>query len=352
MKNLRVIHCGIFNEFDDGNFFYGLERKISHGLHQNGHFIYDFSYRDWEKNLRFFSVKNSGLKKMNQKLIEICKNINADVLLIAKAEKIENDTLVKIKKILPNIKIAMWYVDHLEEKAEFFEKFKIIDAFFYANALKLKELSNKYKNTLFSFFPNISDEAFEIDLNLSKTNDIIYIARDYKEDNRYKFALMLHEFCKKNSIKHKIYASLGNKPIFGYDFLKAINESKIAINFNRDDELDCESSNKLLGASDRMAQFLGCGVCTFSPVIAGFDKLYEPNKDIVYFKNFKDCSDKILAILKSEEWKQIGKNGREKTLKIVNAKRVTKFMLELLFNKNFSQDYEWKEFIYKNGELI
>ena len=44
--------------------------------------------------------------------------------------------------------------------------------------------------------------------------------------------------------------------------------------------------------------------------------------------------------------------GRKRTLKIANAKRVTKFMLELLFNKNFSQDYEWKEFIYKNGELI
>ena len=73
MKNLRIVHCGIFNEFDNGNFFYGLERKISHGLHQNGHFVYDFSYRDWEKNLRFFGVKNSGLKKMNQKLIEICK---------------------------------------------------------------------------------------------------------------------------------------------------------------------------------------------------------------------------------------------------------------------------------------
>lgn len=39
MKNLRIVHCGIFNEFDDGNFFYGLERKISHGLHQNRNLI-------------------------------------------------------------------------------------------------------------------------------------------------------------------------------------------------------------------------------------------------------------------------------------------------------------------------
>lgn len=347
---MRIVHCGIFNEFDDGNFFYGLERKISHGLNQNGHFVYDFSYRDWERNLRFCGLKNTGLKKMNKKLINICKNINADILLITKAEKIANQTLMEIKKLLPNIKIAMWYVDHLEEKAEFFDKFKIIDLFFYANALRLKEFSAKFKNTVFSFFPNISDEAFELNLNLEKTNDIIYIARDYKEDNRYKFATLLDEFCKKNNLRHKIYASLGNEPVFGFDFFRAVNESKIAINFNRDDELECETSNKLLGASDRMAQFLGCKVCTFSPIINGFEKLYEPEKEIIYFKNPKDCFDKILQILKSGKWQEIAKNGQEKTFKIVNAKRVSKFMLEVLFDKNFSQNYEWGEFIYKNGE--
>ncbi|ASM36785.1 glycosyltransferase [Campylobacter sputorum] len=347
---MRIVHCGIFNEYDDGNFFYGLERKISHGLHQNGHFVYDFSYRDWERSLRIFGIKNSGLKNMNQKLINICKNINADVLLITKAEKIANETLLEIKKALPNIKIAMWYVDHLKEKAEFFEKFKIIDVFFYANALRLKEFSTKFKDTIFSFFPNISDPAFEVDLNLQKSNDIIYIARDYKEDNRYKFATLLDEFCKKNSLKHKIYASLGNEPIFGFDFFRAINESKIAINFNRDDDLECEKSNKLLGASDRMAQFLGCGVCVFSPMIKGFEKLYETDKEIIYFKNPNDCFDKILQILKSKEWQEISKNGREKTFKIANAARVSKFMLEVLFN--ISQNYEWSEFVYKNGERI
>lgn len=349
---MRIVHCGIFNEYDDGNFFYGLERKISHGLHQNRHFVYDFSYRDWERNLRKFGIKNSGLKKMNEKLINICKNINAEVLLITKAEKISNQTLLEIKKALPNIKIAMWYVDHLEEKAEFFDKFKIIDAFFYANALHLKEFSTKFKKTIFSFFPNISDPAFEISLNLEKTNDIIYIARDYKEDNRHKFAVLLDEFCKKNGIKHKIYASLGNEPIFGFNFFKAINESKIAINFNRDDDLKCQNSNKLLGASDRMAQFLGCRVCSFSPVIKGFDKLYEPDKDIVYFENFDDCARKIKFYLEDNRYKQIGKNGQEKTFKIANSKRVTNFMLKVLFAEKFTENYEWGEFMYRNGENI
>ena len=177
-KHYKIVHCGIFNEKDNGNFFYGLERKISHGLIQNGHFVYDFSYRDVERNLRFMGMKDSGLKKMNKKLIDICVNMNADILFLAKAEKIYKSTLQKIKEKLPNIKIVLWYVDHLLEKDSFFEKLNIIDAFFYANAKDLQVMSKKYENTIFSFFPNISDPAFDKKLDLPKVNDVIYIARD------------------------------------------------------------------------------------------------------------------------------------------------------------------------------
>ena len=58
-KHYKIVHCGIFNELDNGNFFYGLERKISHGLIQNGHFVYDFSYRDIERYSRFLGIKNT-----------------------------------------------------------------------------------------------------------------------------------------------------------------------------------------------------------------------------------------------------------------------------------------------------
>ena len=49
-KHYKIVHCGIFNEKDNGNFFYGLERKISHGLIQNGHFVYDFSFAIYSSN--------------------------------------------------------------------------------------------------------------------------------------------------------------------------------------------------------------------------------------------------------------------------------------------------------------
>ena len=108
-ENLKIVHCGIFNERDNGNFFYGLERKMSHGLSQNGHFVYNFSYRDEERNLRLLGIKDSGLKKMNKKLIDICMNIKVDVLFLAKAEKISIETISTIKKLLPNLKVAVQY---------------------------------------------------------------------------------------------------------------------------------------------------------------------------------------------------------------------------------------------------
>lgn len=351
-KHYKIVHCGIFNEKDNGNFFYGLERKISHGLIQNGHFVYDFSYRDVERNLRFIGMKDSGLKKMNKKLIDICVNINADILFLAKAEKIHKSTLEKIKEKLPNIKIVLWYVDHLFEKESFFEKLNIIDAFFYANAKDLKSMSKKYENTIFSFFPNISDPAFDKKLDLPKINDVIYIARDYNEDVRTKFAVLLKDFCDKEKINCKIYASLGNPAVFGNNFHKAISQTKIAINFNRDDNLQEVNQEKILGASDRMAQFLGSGICTFSPRIKGFEKLYEDKKDIVYFDNPSDCFDKLKYYLKDNNYEVIAKNGQEKTYEIANSKRVTQFMIEVLFCEKNANDYEWSEYKFKKGIQI
>ena len=351
-KHYKIVHCGIFNEKDNGNFFYGLERKISHGLIQNGHFVYDFSYRDIERNLRFLGIKDSGLKKMNKKLIDICININADILFLAKAEKIDKETIQIIKKKLPNIKIMQWYVDHLEEDEEFFNKLELIDVFYYANAKNLQELSKTYTNTTFSFFPNISDPAFDKNIDLDKINDIIYIARDYKEDVRTKFALLLKEFCDKEKINLKIYASLNNLPIFGHNFHKAISETKIAINFNRDDNLEESNEGKILGASDRMAQFLGSKICTFSPRIKGFEKLYEDKLDIVYFDNPDDCFEKLKVYIKDDSYEKIAKNGQSKTYKVANAKRVSQFMLEVLFKEELSENYEWNEYIFKKGTRI
>lgn len=352
-KSLKIVHCAIFSELKFGETFYDMDRKISHGLIQNGHFVYNFSYRDNEKINRIFGIKKSGINKMNNNLIDTCRNINPDILLLGKAETISITTLEKIKKINPNIKIIQWFVDFLAtENKYFFDRFNHIDAFFQTTATDLKKLSLEYKNTIFSFFPNISDPAFEKNLNLEKIYDVIYIARDYKEDVRTKFAELLNNFCQKEKLVLKMFGSLNNPAIFAFEYQKEINKAKIAINFNREDKLETYNKEKILGSSDRMNHFLGAGVCTFSPKILSMDLLYEDGKDVIYFENVDDCFDKIKYYLKNDKYKNIGYEGQQKAFEISNSKRITKFILDIAYFNEKTENYEWEDYIYNfNGQI-
>lgn len=351
-KHYKIVHCGIFNEKENGNFFYGLERKISHGLIQNGHFVYDFSYRDIERNSRFLGIKDSGLKKMNQKLIDICKNINVDILLLSKAEKVSIETLIFIKKLLPNIKIVQWYADLRDLNNTDYKTLNICDTFFTTNGTILKELSKNFVDLNISYLPNISDVAFDKTYyDINKDYDIIYIGGDYS-DNRKLFARLLKEFCEKENIKYKIYASLGEPRIFGDEFHRVLSKTKIGITFNADDIVEHSNKDKLLYTSDRTAQFLGCGICTFSPFINGLEDLYKNDEEIVYFENVNDCFEKIKYYLTDDRYKKIAYNGQVKSYNIVNSKRVTNYMLEYIFQDEFSENYEWSKYKFKKGNNV
>ena len=56
--------------------------------------------------------------------------------------------------------------------------------------------------------------------------------------------------------------------------------------------------------------------------------------------------------LTNQNYESIAKKGQEKTYKIANAKRVTQFMLELLYEESTSNNYEWSEYKFKKGEQI
>lgn len=350
-KFLKIVHCANFSYFKNGEVFYATDRKITHGLMSQGHFVYDFSYRDQERAQRFFGMKKKSIAKMNQDLIETCKNVEPDLLLLAKAETIYPKTLKEIKELLPDIKIAKWFVDFLDrESKQFFNQFEYIDNFFQTSAKELESLSIKYPHMTSSYMPNITDTAFDKKIEKEKEYDIIYIARDYKEDIRYQFAIKLTKFCEQNNINLKLYGSLGNPPIFGKNYYKEIAKAKIAINFNRTDKLEGENTEKFMSSSDRMNHFMGTGTCTFSPKIKGLDTLYQDKKDTIYFNGIDDCFKKIIQYLNDEPTlTKIAHQGNNKVYKISNTKKVTSFILETIYNKKYSQNYEWDKLVYKNG---
>lgn len=331
-KSIKVLHCANFSESKFAQVFYSIDRKISNGLIRNGHFVYDFSYREVAKNLTFLKRKKIGAKKMNNKLLETIKNLEPDLLLLGHTELVNIRTLTSIKELYPNIKIAMWWVDPFDNSSHINERLPFLDCFFATTSpfYFSKLFTNKTK---FLYLPNVCDlsiENLKCYENKNYLNELIFIGR--KVESRKN---LLEEIEILDNCDFKIFGNDKNSLILGNEFYKTISESKMALNLSRYNDIS-------LYSSDRIIQLLACGILVFSPNIPDMKKLFT-DKEVVYFDDLEDLKEKIYYFnINDEQRITISKNGREKAHKSYNSTRVTKFMIEEIFNENYSEEYEWK----------
>jgi len=331
---LKIVHCANFSNEKNGATFYATDRKITNGLIRNGHFVYDFSYRDIAKNSTIFKTKKLGRKKLNDSLLETVRQIVPNVLLLGKSELIDAKTLEIIRKEYPNIKIAMWWVDWLKDKLAIIEKSNYIDAFFSTtgvNEVKY-ELNDKSFNNIY-FIPNICDKSIDKYSAFRKKNptyDILFIGRS-DETRKKLINFLLNEF---KDFKVGIFGDNKKNLLHGQKYLNTLIDTKLAINYSRRNDIE-------LYSSDRIVHLTANGVCTLSPQIPKFNKLFSEN-ELVYFKNFKELKEKILFYLRnSSERNNIASNGQKKAQTYFNETAVTSYMIETLFNIPFSNEYLW-----------
>lgn len=321
MKSLKVVHCANFSESKLGQVFYSIDRKITNGLIRNGHFVYDFSYREVAKNSTFLKRKKLGTKKMNQKLIDTIININPDLLLLGHSELVYTGTLKKIKESFPNIKIAMWWVDPFDRITHINDRLPYLDTFF---ATTSPEYYKQFftNRTNFEYMPNMCDDsietlkAFE---NTAHDNDLIFIGRS--DDNRKDFINKLSEI---DEIDFKIFGNNKKSLIFGQDFLNTIAKSKMALNYSRYNDIP-------LYSSDRVIQLLAQGCLVFSPKIPDFDTLFLED-EIIYFDSFEDLKEKLIFYKNNEKKRlEISTKGWEKAHTLFNSTLITEKMIQKVF---------------------
>ncbi|MEN8194694.1 MAG: glycosyltransferase [Bacteroidota bacterium] len=321
MKSLKVVHCANFSESKFGQVFYSIDRKITNGLIRNGHFVYDFSYREIAKSLTFLKRKKLGAKKMNEKLLETIHNVNPDLLLLGHSELVYTSTLKQIKESFPDIKIAMWWVDPFDRIAHINDRLSYLDVFF---ATTSPEYYKQFftNRTNFEYMPNMCDDsietlkAFE---NQKYDYDLIFIGRS--DDNRKDFINKLSDI---EEIDFKIFGNNKNSLIFGQDFLNTLTKSKMAVNYSRYNDIP-------LYSSDRVIQLLAQGSLVFSPKVPELDTLFTED-EIVYFNDFDDLKEKLIFYKMNEEKRvEISKKGWEKAHTLFNSTLITEKMIENIF---------------------
>ena len=123
---MKILHICNLAYKKSAEQFYNTDRKISFGLQQNGHFVYDFSFKDMAYFGTIWRTKKIGAKWANAEVLRLTDNLQPDLVLIGHCPQIDPETLKQIRQKYPNIKIAFWYVDPIyeSEKIKFIHKFQ------------------------------------------------------------------------------------------------------------------------------------------------------------------------------------------------------------------------------------
>lgn len=338
---MKILHIANFGFNKQGAHFYCTDRKISAGLIENGHFVYDFSFRDMARMGTIFKTKKLGANWANKEILAIVKNLHPDLILVGHSDLLHIETLKKIRKDYPHIKIAFWFVDWLCEahKVHFVNNMaSVVDAVFCTTGGDLLKQFKQRHNKV-AYMPNMVFRSVE-SLKQFQKNDykhqLIFCGTVYKDPSREEFLTILKD---KLHDELSCFGAFNQPTVYGQDYIDLLANSQCGLNLSRCNDVT-------LYSSDRIAQLTGHGLLTFSAEIPGFSHLYQDD-EIIYFKDIYDLVEKYhYFVHHPDEAKKVAMKGHHKSHTAFNSARVTKFMLEVIFDYPLSEQYEWSHEVY------
>ena len=344
-KKLKIIHITNFNERFDGRLHYNTGKRINNGFIKLGHNVLTVSDRDIINNYKSF-VDPGGIKKLNNKVIESCKNFNPDIIVMGHADNVQTRTLDYLKNKNKNLKICQWFLDpiskygpdYINNKKRLLKSEKFCDASFITT--DPKSINFNLHNAF--YIPNPADDSFEILKNYETNphNDLFFamshgvhrgILKTGKFDEREKLLRKL--IINNKEIKFDFYGFEKKQPIWGDDFINILSKSKMGLNLSRGKPIKYYSS-------DRMAQLMGNGLLTFIDEKTCYSDFFT-NKEIITYSNYNDLVEKILKYKRNDiERKMIAKNGKLKYLKYFNSTVIAEYIINKTYG--FKKKYYWE----------
>ena len=341
-NKLRIIN--IYNNGQKLNhrlYNISLGKKFTNGFIRNEHDVLEISDRDYVKQNRNFSIKNT-YEKFQEYLIETFKNYNPDLLFFGHTKNIALETIDKFRTLNSNLIISQWNEDPIMPSLDY-SKSNIKNISYYANLVDhnfittdpkifLKQ-NNNVKNLHFFFVPvDKNIECFDV-YKLNPNKDLFYAMshgvnraklKKGKIDERIVF---LNNLIKKiENVNYDFYGFENKEPIWGDNFYKALVNSKMGLNLSRGLPTKYYSSN-------RIASLMGNGLLTFIDKKTQMHDFFN-NNEMIFYNNLTDLSEKINYYKKNDiARKKIAANGKKKYFKLFNEKKTTKYIIDKSLGK-------------------
>ena len=345
-KPIKIMHITNFNERFNGRLHYNTGRRLNNGFIRNGHNVLSISDRDVLHNNK--SIKDfNGQDALDNKIIDSFNHLKPDLVILGHADRVNQDTLLRLKQFNKNLKIAQWFLDplskygpdHENNKKRILNNVEIIDNSFLTtdpNSLSFK-IPNSY------FMPNPCDEAFETLSNYEKDcNFDVFFAMSHgvhrgglkagKNDDR---ELFINKLIKLNhKLKFDVYGMNNVQPIWADNFIYKISNSYMGLNLSRGKPIKYYSS-------DRLVQLMGNGLLTFVDKKTQLNDFFD-NNELIFYKDIHDLSYKLNKYKKDTlNGKKIARRGKKKYFKHFNSNIISDYIIAKTFDVKSKYDFIW-----------
>ncbi|MBX3491690.1 MAG: glycosyltransferase family 1 protein [Parvibaculum sp.] len=342
---MRIVLAGNYNEKRAGANFYATVRKLTNGFVRNGHLVIPFSDRDVAREESRFGIGRGGEGHVNRRLLELCENFRPDLLVMLHADKVRNDTVRKLRAMLPALRVAMVNLDALfvaDNVQRVRRQAEVADATFLTTAGDhLRQFVTPTHRV--AFIPNPADRSIET-LECFARDDqpfdfLCTIGTERTSPRRGQF---MREIAARVPEARYAFYGLAERPyVYGSAYFEAIASARMGLNLNRADD-------HFLYSSDRFAQYAGNGLLVFVSRLTGYDKIFSDD-EFVFYSDLDELTERLRYFLKNDgERQRVARNGHARYHALFSEVLVARFIEEAVFDRVPAGAYAWPTEIHSH----
>jgi len=267
---------------------------LSNGFIRNGHYVYDFSYRDVARELSPIGRKRLGAGAMNRALLATAETLAPDLVLFGHSELVTPATMARLRAMLPEARMALWYVDplfHTGHLAHLRARTPWLDAVFATTGGPLlRDLKGRAGRA--AYLPNPVDASVERLRNFAAPDlslDLLYFGRPRAQPGDEDRCALLARLqgALGGEARLALYGYAPPELVLGAARERVLAVARAGLNLSRRNDVP-------LYSSDRLAHLTGNGLATFTPRTPGMAALFSDD-EVFYF----DDADALTSLLRA-----------------------------------------------------